>query len=70
MLADAREAAGLTVHDVAEQTKIRATIIAAMESDDFSACGGHVYARGQLRSIAQVLGIDPLPVIDRYDAQA
>ncbi len=35
-LQQARVAAGLTVADLADQTKIRATIITAMEQDDFS----------------------------------
>ena len=65
----AREAAGLSLDDVAAQTKIRPTILAAMEAGDFSACGGDVYARGQLRSIAQVLGLDPMSVVALYDAE-
>lgn len=67
-LTRAREAAGLSLDDVAAQTKIRPTILAAMEADDFSACGGDVYARGQLRSIAQVVGLDPMEVVALYDA--
>lgn len=69
-LADARSAAGLSLDDLAKQTKIRASILAAMESDDFSGCGGDVYARGQLRSIAQVVGLDPDDLLARFDAQA
>jgi cytoskeletal protein RodZ len=65
----AREAAGLSLDDVAAQTKIRASILAAMEADDFSVCGGDAYARGQLRSIAQVVGLDPLGVVALYDAE-
>ena len=68
-LSQAREAAGLTIDDVASQTKIRPTILMAMESDDFSGCGGEAYARGQLRSIAQVVGIDPVHVVALYDAE-
>ena len=64
----AREAAGLSLEDVAAQTKIRPTILAAMEADDFSVCGGDAYARGQLRSIAQVVGLDPMDVVALYDA--
>jgi cytoskeleton protein RodZ len=65
----AREAAGLSLEDVAAQTKIRTSILAAMESDDFSVCGGDAYARGQLRSIAQVIGLDPVSVVALYDAE-
>jgi len=68
MIQRAREAAGLTLDDVAEATKIRASILAAMEQDDFSHCGGHVYARGQLRSIAAVVGLDPDDVMDSFDS--
>ena len=54
---------------MAAVTKIRPSILAAMEEDDFSHCGGSVYARGQLRSIASVIGIDPDELIRAYDAQ-
>ena len=68
-LVRARESAGLSLDDVAAQTKIRPTILAAMESDDFTVCGGDAYARGQLRSIAQVVGLDPLDIVAMYDAE-
>lgn len=68
-LTQAREAAGLSLDDVAAQTKIRASILAAMEAGDFSACGGDAYARGQLRSIAQVVGLDPMGLTAMYDAE-
>lgn len=69
-LMQARVAAGLSIEDVATQTKIRASILSAMEADDFSGCGGDVYARGQLRSIAAVIGLDPTELVDQYDAGA
>jgi cytoskeletal protein RodZ len=67
MLRSAREAAGMSLDDLAQTTKLRASILAAMEQDDFSHCGGVVYARGQLRSMAPVLGIDPEDLIDAFD---
>lgn len=67
MLRAARDARGLTLDDVAQATKLRASILAAMEDDDFSHCGGLVYARGQLRSIAPVLGLDPEDLVDAFD---
>ena len=67
MIQQAREAAGLSLDDVAEATKIRASILAAMEQDDFSHCGGDVYARGQLRSIAVVVGLDPEDIVESFD---
>ncbi len=67
-LAQARGQAGLTVTDVSQRTRIRETIIRGIESDDYSACGGDFYARGNIRSIAKVVGADPEPLIREYDA--
>ncbi|CAB4884360.1 unannotated protein [freshwater metagenome] len=70
MLGRARKSAGVTVADLAQMTKIRASIIAAIERDDFDHCGGFVYARGQVRSMAVVLGVDPDPIIAQFEQQA
>jgi len=66
-LADARRQGGLTVTQVSQQTRIRETLIKAIEQDDFSPCGGDFYARGHIRSIASVVGTDPVPLIREYD---
>jgi len=63
----ARNAAGMTVAQVAEQTRIRGTLISAIEADDFRLCGGDVYARGHLKSIATAVGIDPVAVAALVD---
>jgi cytoskeletal protein RodZ len=68
-LAAAREQAGLTITQVSQQTRIRETIIRAIEHDDFSSCGGDFYARGHIRSIASVVGTDPVPLIREYDQE-
>ena len=68
-LAEARRQAGLTVGQVSNQTRIRESIIRDIERDDFSACGGDFYARGHIRSIAAVVGADPVPLISAYDAE-
>ena len=66
-IAQTRDDAGLTIEQVAERTRIRATVIRAIENDDFSLSGGDVYAKGHLRSIAQVLKTDPAPLLARFD---
>lgn len=66
-LAAARRDRGLSVEDVAAATRIRPAIIRAIEADDFDACGGAVYARGHLRSVAQVVGADPRPLVEEFD---
>jgi len=67
-LAEARTEAGLTITQVSERTRIRETIIRDIERGDYSACGGDYYARGHIRAIARVVGTDPVPLIDEYDA--
>jgi cytoskeletal protein RodZ len=66
-LAKARQEAGLTVTHVSGRTRIRETVIHAIERDDFTLCGGNFYARGHIRSIARTIGIDPEPLITEYD---
>lgn len=69
MLNAARIDAGLSLDDLAHSTKLRASILAAMEGDDFSHCGGTVYARGQLRAIAPVVGLDPDDLVEAFDRE-
>jgi cytoskeletal protein RodZ len=54
---------------VSEQTRIRESIVRAIEQGDFSPCGGDFYARGHIRSIAEVVGVDPVPLIREYDEE-
>ena len=65
-LSNARIAAGMTLDDLANSSKLRASILSAMEAGDFSHCGGLVYARGQLRALAPILGLDPDELVDEF----
>jgi cytoskeleton protein RodZ len=67
-LTAARESAGLSVEQVAETTRIRRTLVQAIEDDDFSPCGGDFYARGHIRTIAATVGADPKPLLAAFDA--
>ncbi|MFJ9622329.1 helix-turn-helix domain-containing protein [Streptomyces sp. NPDC101181] len=67
-LQQARIAAGLTVEEVSSSTRVRIPIVHAIEQDDFSRCGGDVYARGHIRTFAHAVGLDPEPLIEEYDA--
>lgn len=68
-LAQAREERGLTVEQVSAATRIRAGLIRAIESDDFSGCGGAVYSRGHIRSIARAVGVDGEPLVAEFDRE-
>lgn len=67
-LAQARNAAGLTHAELAERTRIRAAIIQAIERDDFSRCGGDVFARGHVKALAIALNLDPNPLLTALGA--
>lgn len=66
-LAAARTRLGLSVDQLAERTRIRPHVIEAVEVDDFEPCGGDFYARGHLRTLARVLGVDVAPLLASYD---
>jgi hypothetical protein len=66
-LAAARTRIALSVDQLAERTRIRPHVIEAIEVDDFAPCGGDFYARGHLRTLARVLGVDAAPLLASYD---
>jgi cytoskeleton protein RodZ len=66
-LAAARTRLALTVDQLAERTRIRPHVIESIEVDDFAPCGGDFYARGHLRTLARVLGVDAAPLLSAYD---
>jgi cytoskeletal protein RodZ len=68
-LAEARRQAGLTITQVSQQTRIRESIVRAIEQGEFAPCGGDFYARGHIRSIAEVVGTDPVPLVSEYDEE-
>jgi len=67
-LREARERTGRSVDEVSQATRIRAAVIRAIEDDNFAPCGGDVYARGHIRSIAAVVGANAEELIAEYDA--
>ncbi|MFI7010708.1 helix-turn-helix domain-containing protein [Streptomyces sp. NPDC050145] len=69
VLQQARVDAGLTVDEVSQSTRVRIPIVHAIEQDDFSRCGGDVYARGHIRTLARAVGVDPEPLLAQYGAE-
>ncbi|MBG0815900.1 helix-turn-helix domain-containing protein [Planomonospora sp. ID82291] len=67
VLAQARQSAGLTVEQLSARACIRATLIHAVERDDFSLCGGDFYARGHVRNLARILGLDAEALVCEFD---
>ena len=61
-LREAREAAGLSVAEVAARLKMKVRIVEALEAEDWARIGAPVFIRGQLRSYSRLLGLPVEPV--------
>ena len=68
-LRKARETAGISVEQLAAQTRIRSSLIREFESDRYVSAGGAAYARGHIRVITKKLGIDPEYLLQLFDSQ-
>jgi len=64
----AREAAGLSLGELAERTKIRPHILGAIERGDWTSVGARFYARAFLRTYAAQVGLPPDRIVEQYDA--
>ena len=68
VLADARHQLGFTVAEISHHTRVRESIIRAIERDDYVLSGTDAHARRDIRVIALALGVDPDPLITAFDA--
>ncbi len=68
ILREARENKGYALEDVQEKIRINAKYLKALETGDYSALPTPVHVRGFLRNYARFLGLDPQPLLDRYEA--
>nr|WP_244664093.1 RodZ domain-containing protein [Xanthomonas phaseoli] len=60
---EAREAAGLSVDEVAGKLRMPARVVHALEQEDWQRLGAPVFVRGQLRSYARLLQVDLEPLL-------
>ncbi len=67
LIAAARNRARLSIDTLSERTRIRPHVLESIEVDDFAACGGDFYARGHLRTLARIFGLDAQQLLDLYD---
>jgi cytoskeleton protein RodZ len=65
-LRSARTAQERSIQEAAAATHIRSSYLEALETERFEDLGGHVYAKGFLRSYAGWLGLDPAPLLAEY----
>jgi cytoskeleton protein RodZ len=64
-LAEARQAQGLGLADVAQQLKFMQRQIESLEAERFEALPGPTIARGMVRTYARFLKLDPEPLLER-----
>lgn len=63
-LRSAREAAGLSIDDVASRLHMPARVVQSLEAEDWSRLGAPVFVRGQVRSYSRLLGLTTAPIMD------
>lgn len=63
ILRDAREAKGLSLSDVAQNTHLLVQVVEALEREDFKRIAAAIYGRGFVRLYADFLGLDPAPLV-------
>ena len=63
----AREAAGLSIEDVANSLRMPARVVRSLEAEDWSRLGAPVFVRGQVRSYSRLLGLTTAPMMDALD---
>lgn len=68
ILREARETKGLTLQEVQQSTRITSRYLDALENGDYDRLPSPVHTRGFLRNYARFLGLDPQPLLDRYES--
>ena len=67
ILREARETKGLTLAEVQDKIRINSRFLQALENSEYERLPTPVHVRGFLRTYARFLGLDPQPLLDRYE---
>lgn len=67
LLKSTREASGLSLDDLATETKIQKRYLTDLEEENFNDMPGKVYEKGFLKTYAQALGLSEKEVMDLYE---
>ncbi len=65
-LQEARVARGIDLREAAQQTRINAQYLRALEEEDFSKLPGDVFVKGFLKSYGKFLRLDEQEIMERY----
>lgn len=66
-LKSAREAAGLSIDDVAARLHMPARVVRSLEAEDWWRLGAPVFVRGQVRSYSRLVGLTTAPMMAAID---
>jgi cytoskeleton protein RodZ len=66
-LRHAREAAGLSIDEVAARLHMPARVVRSLEAEDWSRLGAPVFVRGQVRSYSRLVGLTTAPMMAALD---
>ena len=64
----AREERGISISEVAEQTRISALYLESIENDDYRPLPGGIFNKGFVKSYAKHLGLDEQEALQEYAA--
>lgn len=65
-LRQAREARGISISQVAEQTRISALYLKSIEEDDYKILPGGIFNKGFVKSFAKTVGVDEQEALQDY----
>ena len=68
-LRERRMSMKVDVHEVEEETKIRAKYLRALENEEYNLLPGPAYVKSFLRTYADYLGLDSRALVDSYRSQ-
>lgn len=68
-LKEMRKSAGFTVEQLAKRSRIPASVIEDLESDNFSTAGGPTYAKGHIKTISRICGVGDSEVLIKFESQ-
>src|SRR5262249_43598801 len=63
----ARESRGISLDQIAHETRISIRFLAAIENEEFQLLPGGVFNRGFVRSFAEAVGLDPDQAVADYE---
>ena len=65
-LREAREERGITISEVAEQTRISSLYLECIENDDYRSLPGGIFSKGFVKSFAKYVGVDEQEALVDY----